>query len=90
MPSTNNGLESTNGTIKTGKTLRERLPMNVYLGKVLELLRMWSLKRKPTSVNYVPYAISPKILNDQWSKAYHLAIDKNFKITSNQKEVILN
>lgn len=89
MPSTNNGLESTNAAIKQSKTLRERLPINVYLGKCTELLRSWSLKRKSTSINYLCFSMVPNISNNTWTSAYHIAVNKDYKFLSPQKDVTL-
>lgn len=42
IPSTDNGLESTNGKIKLIYTLRSRLSVNAYLTNLVNMLRHWS------------------------------------------------
>ncbi|KAF0295052.1 hypothetical protein FJT64_007364 [Amphibalanus amphitrite] len=41
-PSTNNGLESLNGSIKTNHTLRERLPVGRFVVAAQSMIRDWS------------------------------------------------
>ena len=50
-PSTNNGLEGTNGTIKTEHTFRKRVSLATFLLKANEIVETWSNKRDSASAN---------------------------------------
>lgn len=76
-PSTNNGLESTNGIIKEQKTLRERLPTNVFLAKMKDIAFNWSKRRDSDSINCIHFDAFPFIELDKWTRGFHLAIDES-------------
>jgi len=75
-PSSNNGLESINGTSKREHTLRERLPGGQFLRKVDGLLRAWSSDRDPSSSNCKRFAVTPSISLAEWTAAFHWAVRK--------------
>ena len=52
-PSTNNGLEATNSFIKRQQTLRERLPLNIFLQKMKDTVQHWGMLRNIESPNYI-------------------------------------
>lgn len=76
-PSTNNGLEATNAIIKEQKTLRERLPTNIFLAKMVEIAMNWSQRRDPNSTNVVLFHKLPEICLKYWTQGFHLAIDRS-------------
>ena len=53
QPSSNNGLEFTNGVIKSEHTMRERLPVGQFLSTVLRIVLEWSETRNPESANCI-------------------------------------
>ncbi|RNA42336.1 hypothetical protein BpHYR1_033112, partial [Brachionus plicatilis] len=50
-PSTNNGLESINSTIKKNHSFRKRLPLHQFLSLAKDIIKHWSKRRDPLSVN---------------------------------------
>ena len=72
IPSTDNGLEAENRVVKDNHTLRERLPIPVYMSNAKSMIRDWSLDRFPKAdkVAEKPFSESPNITNDTWSLAY--------------------
>ena len=76
QPSSNNGLEATNGVIKSEHTMRERLPVGQFLSTTLEIVLQWSETRDPESANCIEYATTPKVSLPQWTKAYQWAVEK--------------
>jgi len=77
QPSSNNGLEATNGVIKSEHTMRERLPVGQFLSTTLEIVLQWSETRDPESANCIEYATTPKVSLPQWTKAYQWAVEKS-------------
>lgn len=75
FPSTNNGIESTNASIKERKTLRERLETNVFLSKAKDLIRDWSRRRTivGNESNQLIFNLLPKVSLEKWTSAFHLA-----------------
>ena len=73
-PSTNNGLESTNGIIKEQKTLRERLPTNVFLTKMKDIAFNWSKRHDSDSINCIHFDAFPFIELDKWTRGFHLKL----------------
>ena len=69
-PSTNYGIESTNSIIKKENTLRERLPVGQFLHCCVDMVKDWSERRNPTSVNCVHYAEIRSINTRMWTEAY--------------------
>ena len=71
-PSTNNGLESINSTLKKESTLRNRMQMSEFLKTTLDVAKNWSLKRDPTSANH-PKKISrePTVTTSEFTSAYN-------------------
>ena len=78
-PSSNNGLEATNGVIKRDHTLRTRLPVGQFLQSGSELLEKWSYARNPASVNCIPFAAVRSHSLAHWTAAYQWA-GKNSKV----------
>ena len=76
-PSTNNGIESTNAVIKEQKTLRARLPTNIFLQKMLEIAISWSKRRDEESINVIQFLNVPRIELPIWTEGFHLAINPN-------------
>jgi hypothetical protein len=73
-PSTNNALESLNGHLKTGHTLRNRLPILEFLGGLQDrLLPAWSKDRGPDCPTQKTFAQLPTLSTATWSKAYAFA-----------------
>ena len=69
-PSTNNGNEPLNATIKTSETLRARLAMNPFLSCIMTLITKWSYQRNPSNPNFKPFITEPVIELKQWILAY--------------------
>ena len=74
-PSTNNGLEATNAAIKENKTLRERLPTNIFMAKMVEIATSWSKRRDEQSINCLSFKHEPSVPLDVWTAGFHMAID---------------
>ena len=74
MPSTNNGLESTNAQIKKSHTFGERMPMNLFLSCMLKMVEEWSIKRNPTDNNFIEFAETPAIDLSTWTEGFHMSI----------------
>ena len=66
LPSTDNALESVNGTIKSIFTLREILPVNQYLASAVAMLRDWSRDREGVK----PFCDGIDISDKCWQMAY--------------------
>ena len=71
-PSTNNGLESINSTIKKEHTFRVRMPVAEFISTSLEINKDWSEKRDPNSVNH-PKSVAqePTIETKDFTSAYN-------------------
>ena len=57
LPSTNNALESTNAVIKDSKAYRERLPRNIFMKKLEDIVSLmkWNyLFNQPNVYSYFP------------------------------------
>jgi len=78
-PSSNNGLEATNGVIKRDHTLQTRLPVGQFLQSGSKLLEKWSYARNPASVNCIPFAAVRSHSLAHWTAAYQWAA-KNSKV----------
>lgn len=69
--STNNGLEATNNVLKTGKLLRQRLSVSLFLRITCEkIIKDWSHDRDETNINCKPVAIVPSISTSDMTSAY--------------------
>jgi hypothetical protein len=77
-PSTNNGLESINATIKKGHTLRQRLALALFLKVKTDIDRACSTDRDPQKRNYKSVKMEPDITNNHTLNvmAYHLKKSK--------------
>ena len=68
LPSTNNALESTNNCIKRVHTMRERFQLSVFLGKLANMLKNWSIDRrinaKPFVENIEPSSLLWQLTNE--------------------------
>ncbi len=70
-PSTNNGLESINGTLKKESTFRTRVSLSVFILKANKIAKDWSLKRDPKSANHPKIFITePTIGTKDFTVAY--------------------
>lgn len=67
--STNNGLESVNGTIKRECTLRELLSIPDWIESSTKLVRDWSWYRDPANVNAKIFSVRPLLEMKDWIKA---------------------
>jgi hypothetical protein len=76
-PSTNNGLEAINRTIKSEITKYERLPLGRFLQAVKQLLQGWSKNRNPINKNSKLFAKEPLPSLSLWTSAYNWAISDN-------------
>lgn len=65
VPTTDNGLEGLNGSVKTNCTLRRRLLVNEYLANCFRMLRNWSLD----SVTEKQYSEEYQFNKDTWKLA---------------------
>jgi len=84
-PSTNNGLESINRTIKSEITKYERLPLSRFLPAVKKLLAGWSLARNPSQKNAKLFEERPIPSLPLWTSAYHWAESNTFCKKKDQK-----
>jgi hypothetical protein len=70
-PSTNNGLESINGTLKKESTFRTRVSLAFFISKANKIAKDWSLKRDPKSPNHPKLFIKePTISTKDFTAAY--------------------
>lgn len=76
FPSTNNGVEATNSIIKSEHTLRERLPIGQFLNCSMDMVKKWSQRRDPKSVNCVFFNETPSISLELWTQAYQWVAQK--------------
>jgi hypothetical protein len=60
VPSTNNGLESINATIKREHTFRARLALALFLKTKLEIANKWSKEHDLSRVNHKKVAKEPE------------------------------
>lgn len=70
LPSTNNGVEATNAVIKAEHTLRVRLPIGEFLGCSSDMVRQWSQRRNPKSVNWTFFNETTIISLGPWTKYF--------------------
>ena len=78
-PSTNNGNESINATIKTYYTFRSRLDMNTFLACLIDLVRQWSHDRDPKNVNHKKFSKEPSISLKHWTAGYQWKTEAKVK-----------
>ena len=64
-PSTNNGLECINRTLKDAYTLRERLPISCFLGKAMDIVADWSVSAEKET-----FQTSPTTSLEVWTLAW--------------------
>ena len=76
VPSSNNGIEATNSVIKKENTMRERLSVGQFLGCTTEMVKQWSLRRDPKSVNCVYFDEIRTISLSLWTQAYQWVAQK--------------
>ena len=70
-PSTNNGLESINGTLKKESTFRTRTSLAHFITRANDIAKSWSLKRDPSSANHQKIFIkAPTIGTRDFTAAY--------------------
>ena len=82
-PSTNNGLESINSTLKKEATFRVRMPMAEFLTTANDVVNKWSEKRDPYSVNHPKvFMQEPSITTSDFTAAYNW-MTKSFVIQKN-------
>ena len=72
-PSTNNGIEAVNRTLKKENTLRERLPLSRFLTVAENIVRSWSKSRDPSDPNHLPFSTDPNPGLPLWTAAFHWA-----------------
>ena len=84
-PSTNNGLEATNATIKREHTIRERMPVSQFRVRAEELVQSWSEVRDPSSVNGKEFAWQRTVHLHEWTARYHCAA-KNLKVLQRKQK----
>lgn len=76
-PSTNNGVESWNKSVKDEKSERNRYPLNVFMNKILQWTREWSVEYKSGAKKFVKV---PTIDLQLWTQAYKwVKMDKPIK-----------
>ena len=74
IPSTNNGIESTNRVIKRQFTFRERLPVDRFFTVCLDMPQYWSSERDPCKpTNSKPFALLPEPSLELWTSAFNWA-----------------
>ncbi|KAK7601962.1 hypothetical protein V9T40_009403 [Parthenolecanium corni] len=76
IPSTNSGIEATNAAIKKEHILRERLPVGQFLSCTVDMVKQWSQRRDPASVNSVSFADISSISLPLWTEAYQWVAQK--------------
>ena len=69
-PSTNNGLEATNGTIKKSKNFRALLPLGEFFGFAVDLIHNWSIARGPETPMHLTLSTQPHIGTQEYTDAY--------------------
>ena len=89
VPSTNNGLESTNRVIKDEGTYRIKLSLGRFLEVVkTNIVERWSIERDETKPFAKPFTEKVKIDHKLWVQSFHLSLDDRptCHITDKQKK----
>ena len=81
LPSTNNGLESFNRTVKDDYTLRERLPFAIFKEKMVDMMRNISFDRSQECQNYKPFAETPNFSKAIQVEAFKTSCEKGLMKT---------
>jgi hypothetical protein len=92
QPSTNNGLEAINQTIKKENTFRERLNVLHFFGLVEEhIVRDWSKDRNELNGvgHFKDVAIVPKLSTKVWTDAYQWAVSGPETVTHNSSNLFM-
>ena len=76
FPSTNNGLESINNTVKKETTLRNKLIMTEFFQVMKQIVHGWSIDRDPNSPDYKQFHLTPIVNWKVMTDAYTWANDK--------------
>jgi predicted protein tyrosine phosphatase len=83
LPSTNNGLEALNQTIKRQNTFRERLELSRFLAVVeQDIVLNWSRERDSTQPSFKTVATEPLRSLDIWTSAYQWATSQTPSVKS--------
>ena len=90
LPSTNNGLESTNGVIKKDGTTRKRLSLARFLELVeSKIVKDWSINRNPEKpISPILFDEVPPISHELWLKTYNTTQREMTAVMSKNKEKI--
>ncbi|RMZ99696.1 hypothetical protein BpHYR1_008019 [Brachionus plicatilis] len=70
-PSTNNGLESTNRTIKDEGTFRDRLPLHDFIKVIVPFVKDWSSDRIPELETTKKFLKKPNVETRTWNYSYN-------------------
>jgi hypothetical protein len=89
-PSTNNGLESINATIKKEHTLRQRLALALFLKVKIDIVKAWSTDRDPQRRNHKSVKMEPDIKNNHTLNvmAYHLKKSKVHTLIMRENDLV--
>jgi hypothetical protein len=87
VPSTNNALESTNGSIKKDCTIRKRLALARFLELVeTKIIMEWSTNRNPDKpISPVLFVTATPISHQLWVDAFHTSISNRESIAIDNK-----
>ena len=69
-------MEGTNAIIKKEHTLRERLPVGQFVNVTESMVRQWSKRRDPRSINCVFFSDTRSISLKLWTAAYQWVAQK--------------
>ncbi|RNA00682.1 hypothetical protein BpHYR1_026613, partial [Brachionus plicatilis] len=89
-PSTNNGLESINSTLKKNHSFRKRLPLHQFLSLAKDIIKHWSKRRDPLSVNCKNFSLQPTIDTQLLTKTYDWIKHKKKSIARDEDNMIIN
>ena len=76
QPSTNNGVEAMNATLKREYTMRDRLQVGQFLNPLINIVKEWSEARNPSSPNCVKFCSRPTASMKTWTNAFQRACDE--------------
>ena len=94
--STNNGLESVNGVIKKYNTLKKRLSIPTFIENAFAIVKQWSHRRDPSTVNFLECARVCPIIREDYESAYNFikesrtcrSVSKNGFTTESIKKIV--
>ncbi|RNA04733.1 hypothetical protein BpHYR1_005336, partial [Brachionus plicatilis] len=89
FPSTNNGIESMNNTIKKYATLRDRLPLRDFVRVMDLMIEAWSKDRNPSFETTMKFKTIPEISTHEWTLGFNWCKSKKRIVKIRQEEEVV-